>query len=303
MVKHKNLKDEVLGKLRVPQTLEGLATNLRVSRTKIREQIANLRRSGHDITNQDGTYFLTAPVRGTEHLIDLPMSSCFALLGDTHLGSKYEKLNELHNFHYWAQRNGAQFFLHVGDLIQGVGIYATEAADLKKFTMEDQIAYFVENYPSVDIPFFYITGNHDLKSFEKGLSPNPARNISSERPELAHIGDYYGRLRGKNTKITIDAIHPATGQAYARSYNLQKYIENSEPGEEPSVLASGHTHDVIYIPYRGVHAFKTASFQGRNPFSLRKGLANIVGGWLVEIEHDRERINTCKAIFKHYDTR
>lgn len=297
---HKRLRKRLLAHLSKPHTLEELAVTIGVTQRDVSAEIKRRKNQGYVINKEGAHYFLQTTSEANTKLIDIPNNSTFAVLGDTHLASKHECLDELHDFYDWAADEGAEFFVHAGDLIQGIGVFKGEATELKYFTMEDQLRHFIDNYPEFDVPTYAIFGNHDLKQFESGKSPHPRHTIESERDDLIFVGDYSGRLRGRNTDITIDLLHPAGGASYARSYKPQKFIEQMPPGEEPHILAWGHHHDALYLPYRGVNVFKVASFQGHSSFAKRLGLPSIVGAWLVNVQHDGKDIDSITPRFKEY---
>lgn len=76
--------------------------------------------------------------------------------------------------------------------------------------------------------------------------------------------------------------------SYAISYKIQKMIEAMSGGEKPSILAIGHYHKAEYIMYRNVHSFQTGTFQAQTPWMRGKGIAAMMGGWIVEIEVDSD---------------
>jgi len=298
MKQYKTKKRKILSKLKTPTSLDELVESTKLKKGDVWQIIQKLKNKGYPIYKNGDLFFLDVGEIGKTYSINLPKHSLIAAIGDTHIGSKYERLDLLSDFYDFAEKEGAMYVLHVGDFIQGVGIYPTELSDLKKFTIDDQLDYFNEVYPKSKLKTIGILGNHDLKQFEKGKSPNPAKLI--DRDEIIILGNYYGRLQGKGTEILIDLIHPAKQGSYAISYNAQKYIEKIKPGDKPNILLWGHNHDALYLPYRNVHCIKCGTFQDQNPFTLRRGLMVTLGGWLIELKHDGEEIDWIKPTFKQY---
>jgi len=264
--------------------------------------LENLKRHGVPIRQKDDLYYVEPIGFGKRNVyeIDLPKHCCFAVVSDTHIGSLYSRLDLLSDFYEKAKKEGAEFFLHAGDLIDGVGVYPGQILEQKDITLEKQLKRVVKEYPNVGVKTFYINGNHDLKSIEKNLSVSPATYISSERDDLIHIGDYNAKVVGKGTEIDIELIHPTGAATYSKDYKLIKYIENLTGAEKPKLLFMGHYHDSLYIFYRNVHAFKAGSFQDYTQFAKRKGYGNVLGGWIIEMEHDGEEVKKIKPIFVPY---
>ena len=297
-----NLEQKILNELKNPKCMNELK---KFGKTKqVKAYLRNLKEKGFPISYKNGYYFLNingnSPTNNT-YKMDIPKYFIFGAIGDTHLASKYERLDLLNDMYDFFESEGVETIFHTGDLLQGVGIYSGEASDLKYFTLEDQINYAVENYPKRDnITTYTIAGNHDLKQFERGKSPNPIKIISQQRDDIKHMGDYYTKVLDKSNNISIDLLHPSFSSCYCIAYHGQKYIEKLTPGTEPDIILQGHTHDTLYMFYRGVHYLKTGTFQDQNPFSLRKGLISILGGWLVEIKHNGEEIEEFKPLLKTY---
>jgi hypothetical protein len=63
-------------------------------------------------------------------------------------------------------------------------------------------------------------------------------------------------------------------------------IEAYFGGEKPNMLAVGHYHKAEYIFYRNVHCIQTGCFQAQTPWMAGKGIAAMVGGWIIEITVD-----------------
>ena len=87
---------------------------------------------------------------------------------------------------------------------------------------------------------------------------------------------------GKSIKFSL--LHPGGGSSYALSYRPQKIVEQIEGGTKPNVLAIGNYHKSDWLPsYRNVSVLQVGCFQRQTPFMLTKGLAAMVGGWILEI--------------------
>lgn len=85
----------------------------------------------------------------------------FAVIGDTQICSRNEKLDELHTFYAICQKVGIKDVFHAGDLVEGSGkIYRGQLNDIHTYGAARQIDYVIENYPKVKgINTFFITGN------------------------------------------------------------------------------------------------------------------------------------------------
>ena len=93
--------------------------------------------------------------------------------------------------------------------------------------------------------------------------------------------------------IKIGLMHGAGGVAYARSYRLQKIVEQLAPEMKPNILLLGHYHCGCLIPaYRNVEAVQVGCFQAQTPYLASKGLFPTVSGLIVSVTPDEGGIAT-----------
>ncbi len=86
---------------------------------------------------------------------------------------------------------------------------------------------------------------------------------------------------------TLALIHPSGGTAYALSYKPQKWAESLSGGKKPDIAGIGHFHKIEQLFYRNIHIFQTGTFESQTPFMARKGLAAMVGAWILSINGQR----------------
>lgn len=214
----------------------------------------------------------------------------FAVLSCTQIGSKYQQMTHLHRFyHYCQEEYGIKTFLHCGDLVDGERVYKGHEYELFLHGADAQIDYTCENYPKVinGGRTFVIAGNHD-ESFIKDSGVNPVRRISDHREDIDYIGLYGAYPRIEHPAIGNRMIylhHGAGGCSYARSYKLQKYIEQFSPQQKPDIYFCGHYHISCYIPgYRNVEGFLVPCFQAQTPHLKRHQLNPLVAGYIITLK-------------------
>jgi hypothetical protein len=83
------------------------------------------------------------------------------------------------------------------------------------------------------------------------------------------------------------------------SYKAQKIAESYTGGTKPNSLFIGHFHKADFLPsYRNVNVIQAGTFQAQTSFMRTKGLAAHLGGWIVEVDFNKEKsINRFKAEF------
>ena len=211
----------------------------------------------------------------------------FAVLSCTQIGSKYQQITHLNRFyHYCQEEYGIKLFLHCGDMLDGERVYRGHVYELFLHGADAQIDYACNNYPEArnGAKTMVITGNHD-ESFIKNAGINPVRRISEQRDDIEYVG-----ITGAYPRINHPSIgskrlyihHGEGGCSYARSYKLQKYIEQFSPEQKPDTYFCGHFHVSCYLPdYRNVDGFLVPCFQAQTPYLKRKQLMPIIGGYIV----------------------
>lgn len=209
------------------------------------------------------------------------------IVSDTHLGSKACKIKELNTFYQYLKNNNIKYCLHAGDWVDGIGIYSGQEFEQDYIGFGKQSEFFIENYPKVDgITTIGISGNHDY-SFISKAGVDILHYITLERPDIVDLGVYQGIV--KINDIVFKLHHPDGGNSYAISYKLQKILETLDAGI--NVFIMGHFHqNCILHGYKTDIALMPGSFQGETSFSTRKGLRNIVGGYILDINKTNKGI-------------
>ena len=209
----------------------------------------------------------------------------FALIGDTHYGSKYERPDALAEFLKLAKSEGCEVVLHAGDIVAGHHVYPGQEFELYAHGMAEQIDLVVKKFPKI-LPIKFITGNHD-DSFKKIAGATIGNAIAKERADMEFLGEYSAMVELKTPTgrtFRVQLVHPDGGTCYALSYKTQKYIESISGGQKPNMLGIGHFHKAELLPaYRNVAGVQVGAFEAQTPFLLRKGSPSHVGGWIVRV--------------------
>lgn len=207
----------------------------------------------------------------------------FAIIGDTHLGSKYTQFTHLNNFYDICEAEGIKDVYHAGDVTDGVKMRPGHEYELYAVSTDDMVQDVIKNYPKREgVTTHFITGNHDA-SIYKHVGHDIGRSIAHFRKDMDYLGRDCAVINLTN-KCTLELRHPWDGTAYSLSYKPQKMIEAMESDSKPNILAIGHYHKAEYLFYRNVHAFQTGCFEGQTPFTRGKGISVHLGGWIITIK-------------------
>lgn len=203
------------------------------------------------------------------------------LVGDTQIGSKYQQMTHLYSAYEEFKKEGVDTVLHSGDVVDGEKVYRGQEYELFLHGADAQRDYVIDTYPHIKgISTYMISGNHDA-SFWSVSGYNIVESICEKRDDLTFLGDNYAVFTLENIKIAV--MHGEGGVAYARSYKLQKIIEQISPENKPHVLVLGHYHvEDVQPMYRNVLGIQLPCFQAQTPYLARKGLYPELGAWIIE---------------------
>ena len=207
------------------------------------------------------------------------------LISDTHLASKYDRLDILNYLYDEADKKGFNYVLHSGDLTEGLSGRPQQLYELKEASYTGQRDYVIDKYPKTDIPTYVIAGNHD-QWWIKQCGADICRDISNNRDDLIYLGSDCEDL--KIGKLRIRLYHGTGGGAYAKSYKLQKYLDSVPMEERPHILQTGHIHQAFYMKQGNTHCFQTSCLQDQTPYERSKGLSNDKSCWWVDVYMDNK---------------
>lgn len=207
------------------------------------------------------------------------------LISDTHLASKFDRLDILRYLYDEADKKGVNYVLHSGDLTEGLSGRPQQLVELKETSYTGQRDYVIDKYPKGDIPTYLISGNHDLW-WVRQCGADICRDISNNRDDLIYLGSDCEDLKIGKLKIRI--YHGTGGGAYAKSYKLQKYLDSVPMEERPHILQTGHIHQAFYMKQGNTHCFQTSCLQDQTPYERSKGLSNDKSCWWVDVYMDNK---------------
>jgi len=217
------------------------------------------------------------------------------IVSDTHIGSNCQQITLLHEAYNIMNKQGVKKVFHAGDMIEGNGkLFRGQIYEMFLHGADSMINYTIRNYPKIKgMTTYVIGGSHDY-SFYRDEGTDVLDAISKQRDDLKYIGMFGAFV--KFGKISIYVMHGSGGVAYARSYKMQKIIEQIPPEKKPHILLLGHYHVQCHLPtYRNVAGFQLPCFQTQTNYLMAKGLFPEVGFLILRITP------SVKGIFK-YDT-
>lgn len=253
-----------------------------------REMIENLSQQGYKVVKRDiqeerrtkwqVTGLAEKRYGGTKRLR-------FGVVGDPHFCSKHQQLTFFRTFYDRMAAEGIKTVLCTGDVFDGDGrVYKGQEFDLFLHGYDAQLDYVSENFPArKDVTTYLIAGNHEWSFWKRGGSDICAA-LEEKRPDITYLGPMSAKLNLDG--LNVQLIHPKGGLTYARSYRMQKIIEQITPGEKPELLFFGGKHSWNHLPmYRNVNAWMIGAFQSQTNYEKELGLYPEIGGLIVDVEY------------------
>jgi len=205
----------------------------------------------------------------------------FGVISDTHFGSKYIVLEALERLPFELKKEGAQFFLHCGDLLDGQNVYPKQYLDQIETGADEQLALAVKQFPNFGLRIYGVGGNHDHSFMKLGL--DNLKRFCSLREEFTLLGYFQGDIP-LTKELKIKLYHPKGKLAKTRGRSLQHPVDLFLT-ERPALLFIGHYH-FAYLAQRhfDIWAFLIPSFQRTTPYLVSQTMKSHVGATLITVE-------------------
>ena len=298
------------GRIRVERALRGaggteaqIAESAKVSVAFVRRMVAELE-AKQVIIHRDGDKLSVGrELAPAWSVSDVPFeyqsrkdnTYLFGAVSDSHLGSKYERMDVLNDLYDRFAAAGVDRVIHCGNWIDGDS--RLNAHELHTRGLEPQLAYLAKAYPQrAGIVTYAVTGeDHEgwwTRSEGIDIGKRAEQTMREHgRQDWVNIGFMEAHIRLVNANSgegsTLAAVHPGGGTGYALSYSVQKIIEALEGGEKPGVALYGHYHKLWVGNIRNVWVCQVGCQQDQTIFTRNKIKQEVhVGGILIELEQD-----------------
>lgn len=301
-------------------SLKDLAARVGATKGQALDLVENLRESGYSIYQHGDVYHLdrlpqTSVAGGRpmlEYLSDEDGNYHFGACGDTHLGSKYARLDVLNDLYRRYAELGVDRVFHTGNWIDGERRFNKH--DLLVHGLGPQVRYLVEKYPRVGgLTTFAVAGDDHEGWYAQDMGLDIGRFAETAMRDagredwvnLGYIEADVALVHAKTGERSILRVaHPGGGSAYATSYTSQKYVESLEGGDKPAVVLLGHYHKGELLLTRNVWTIQTMCTQDQTPFARKKRLEFAVGGVAVRLRQAEDgSISECDVKFMRYFNR
>jgi hypothetical protein len=209
----------------------------------------------------------------------------FGVFSDCHMGHTCYRQDVLRKMIADGKRQDIEFWLNVGDTIEGMSGREGHIYELDYLGASAQLTFFAQEFKMFRNTVYSIEAQNSHGGWFKSKG-NAGLNIGEE---LARRSKHY-RFIGYdeqdivlNNGLKVRLRHPGSGTAYALSYKQQKYIESISGGKKPHLLFTGHFHKAIYMFYRNVHSVDAGCVCDQTPFMRKIGTPAHIGYWIVDV--------------------
>lgn len=284
------MQKETLDKLRYyinkKKSVDSIATDLGLEEYQVYGLVQELINQGYLYSIVNGEIIqLSKPVKDNDiYVVSNNLEHIeLLLLSDTHLCSKYDRLDILRYLYDKAEQKGVKYILHSGDFTDGKSNRPEHVYELKELSYDGQVQYCVDKYPKYSGKTFVISGNHD-DWWYKSNGSDIVKSISKQRDDIVYLGPDAADMN--IGKLKVHMFHGKGAQAYAKSYKAQKYLDAMPADNRPDILQLGHIHQAFFYQQDNTSVFQTGCLEDATPFVKSQGFNNNRSVWWVEVDFD-----------------
>lgn len=285
-VKRKQICDKIYYMAKKKKSFKKICEDLELKDYEVAGLISLMSQQGYNIEYSNGEVLILKKPQVAQDVYELPYSLehlRLLLISDTHLASRYDRLDILKYLYEKAEERGVKHILHSGDFTDGRSNRPEQVYELREPSYEGQVQYCVERYPIFNGNTYVIQGNHD-DWWYKAAGSEIVKSIAKQRDDIVYLGADVADLKIGNLKCRL--FHGSGGSAYSRSYKMQKYLDSIPLEERPHILQTGHIHQAFYMKQDKTHCFQTSCLQDQTPYCRSMGLANDKSVWWVDVDFD-----------------
>ena len=186
----KELRDKIKYLINKKKTLQAICESLELKDYEVIGLIELMKQDGELVDYVNGEIIRLKHPKPNDDIYEIQHKLeklKLLLISDTHLASKYDRLDILRYLYHKAEDKGINYVLHSGDLTDGLSGRPQQLYDLKEISYTGQRDYVIDKYPHSEIPTYFIAGNHDLW-WVRQCGADICRDIANQRQDLHYLG-------------------------------------------------------------------------------------------------------------------
>lgn len=267
--------------------LENIELEMDLKDYEIFALIEKIEQEGYTINYENDRFFMQRVPRKKEQSIDLKKIEAKSILyvSDTHIGSKFARVDLLDKAYRIAHEQGIDTVLHTGDISNGI-YYGRK--DFEKETEVigwfDSLDCVVNKYPSyANMTTYFIGGNHDA-TYKAEFGKDIGEAISQQRKDLIYLGEDSAELKLGRTKIRL--FHGSRKLGCDRNSKMKVYYDSLPQNKQPDILLMGHYHHSGFMKHKDSYFVQCPALLDETPYASRMGYKNEKGVWILNLTAD-----------------
>ena len=160
--KRKELCDKIYYMARKKKSFAQICKDLELKDYEVVGLITLMSEQGYNINFINGEIIVLKTPPKNNDVYELPYNLehlKLLLISDTHLASKYDRLDILRYLYNKAEDKGVKYILHFGDFTDGRSNRPEQVYVLREPSYEGQVQYCVDKYPEFSGKTYVIQGN------------------------------------------------------------------------------------------------------------------------------------------------
>lgn len=284
---------ELLNKLKYlikkKRPLEYICLELGLQEYEVFNYVDIIQSQGYIIDYVNDVFIMRRGQRKKEikYNLDDTTTTSLMFISDTHLGSRFDRLDLLNELYMQAEDLGINTILHAGDITDG--FYPNRPhydEETKVMGWCQMLDYVLENYPHSDyIKTLFIGGNHDF-CFQREFGRDIGEEISKQREDLIYLGDDSAEVDYGKVKMRL--FHGSRKLGCTKDQKMRTYLESLPEEKVPQILLMGHYHNATYMKYKETHCFQVPALIDPTPYANRAGFINEKGAWIANLTINEE---------------
>lgn len=267
-------------------SMDQICNRLGITKERLLVELRKISDAGTPITVEDGEILrFNWPERiRTPYNMDMDKDHVrLALLGDTHMASKYTDLDSLDRAYDLIEKKQVDAVLHSGDLVDG--IVSSPNYDIRQELIEPtykgQVEYVIDRYPKYSGKTFIISGNHD-DYWTRLTGKEPIKDVADKRDDMVYLGASKRVVLINGLRVNV--LHGRFPKHSTE--DIYTYIDDIPTRYKPDIVHAGHYHTGKHSIYDGVEVFRSGSFMKAKPREVEKGQRSDNSTYFVDVYYD-----------------
>lgn len=179
--------------------------------------------------------------------------------------------------------------IHLGDLVQGLGVHSKELQDLSMNSIDEQVEAtidYLKEIPKKTNIHLTLGGHEEALKGKQKVGFDACKYIASALPNVSYYGMRLEFLLNNNHSLV--GYHSRGGLTFTSSYRLERIW--GELVEKPEILAIGHHHRLFHLLKPPRHLLmEVGTLCRESSYVYWRGITAQIGWYIIE-DYDPEKI-------------